>query len=123
MTGTTSAASKQACFRSSAIRGAARASTNCSPAFTLVELLVVIGIIGILGAMLLPAISAAKSYARRTVCTNNLRQIGLAVGMYSDDANDKAPRPAGRVRSPYDAYKELVKSYAGLTGPSSAQDR
>ena len=60
-------------------------------AFTLVELLVVIGIIAILVAILMPALSRAKESARRVQCLSNLRQLGMAVMMYTQDNKGRFP--------------------------------
>src|SRR5262245_18514279 len=91
--------------------------------FTLIELLVVIAIIGILAALLLPALSAAKGRGVRTACLNNLKQTNLGVHLYADDNSGTLPEGTD-VSPPIGTfYKALMKTYVGLKGASSPADK
>ena len=86
--------------------------------FTLMELLVVIGIIAILAALLLPALARAKASARRVSCISNARQVNLATRLFADDHNDRIPY----AKKLSFGYKESVKPYLSLKGESSERD-
>jgi len=79
-------------------------------AFTLIELLVVIAVIGILAALLFPALSRAKERARKTACLNNLSQLDISLKLYADENNSLFPNRTNdwrwaTVLQPY--YKDL----------------
>lgn len=86
---------------------------NLNRGFTFVELAVVVAIIAILAALLIPALSAAKAKAQRTICINNLHQISFDVLIYAGDSQDSAPKIAWTTNSDSmgnTAFKKLLET-------------
>jgi prepilin-type N-terminal cleavage/methylation domain-containing protein len=84
-------------------------------ALTMIELLVVIAVIAVIAALLLPALSRAKEQSRLTVCLNNLRQIGAAFSMYTDDHDGLFP--PDHVLDPNDGQPRWTYFGVGGTEP------
>ena len=85
--------------------------------FTLVELLVVVAIIGILVGLLLPAVQAARESARRSMCQNNLKQMGLALHNYHD-TRKKLPSPSMSMKMANPESSAGTVDWSGTTGSS-----
>ena len=82
---------------------------RCRIAFSLIELLVVVGIISILAALLMPAVSSAKGKANDIKCISNLRQIGIALCIYADENQGKLPFAERRPTTPVDPTHVLPR--------------
>ena len=82
--------------------------------FTLVELLVVVGIIALLACMLLPALKTARDRAKSITCVNNERQMGTAFFSYAQDYNGDFPAAANTTGSPYGCWPWMIAPYLNI---------
>ena len=88
-----------------------RNSSRFRRGFTLIELLVVIAIIAILAAILFPVFAQAREAARKTSCTSNMKQVGLAMLMYTGDYDDTLPWAASNAVTPTQTWYDLCEPY------------
>ena len=109
---------------------------SCRRGFTLIELLVVIAIIAILAAILFPVFAQAREKARQTTCTSNMKQMGTAIMMYTQDYDETLPpgchlwgnsNPLEKANPPVNAWDGMIaplcEEPAGLRLPQRSQHR
>ncbi|MCC7377391.1 MAG: type II secretion system protein [Verrucomicrobiales bacterium] len=102
-------------------RFARLARSSRGGAFTLVELLLVIAIVGILASLMVPALGRAKAQAQSAACMNNLRQLGIATRLYADDFQERLPSAEILPTQPVDPQRPLPRicdvlaTYVGKT--------
>lgn len=80
--------------------------------FTLIELLIVIAIVSVLAALLFPVFASARTAGRRTACISNLRQLGTAVAMYTQDYDHRYPAGFDSASGSYDGLTRLEQEQA-----------
>jgi prepilin-type N-terminal cleavage/methylation domain-containing protein/prepilin-type processing-associated H-X9-DG protein len=97
-------------------------------AFTLIELLVVIAVIAILAAILFPVFAQAREKARQAACLSNMKQIGLALGLYLQDFDEQFPQGNYSVKGGLVTWRQLLEPYvkagvAGVETGATAQEK
>jgi prepilin-type N-terminal cleavage/methylation domain-containing protein len=99
------------------------ANRNCPNGFTLTDLLVVVAVVSVVAAIVVGRAASMREKAGLVRCTGNLQQVARAVLAYCNDHNQTLPgADATAPNNLWWWYKEPVKGYLGLTGPSSAND-
>lgn len=101
-----------------------RSQFHSRRAFSFADFLVVLAVLAVLLAVLVPVLARSKAKARKAVCQANLGQVSRAIFLYAEDNQKTLPYPvASQPPGVWWWYKEQVKGYIGMKGPSTTRDR